>query len=152
MSAAGDLLTQVVDYGIYREIVPDTLPTLTLAALVAIGDNSVIHKLLTLDAADLTILLRLDTPDVQVIAAEATPKDLAWLAAYLADRSPEAAVQLGHDLAQGKQTVAALRLPLPTATSMAVVAPESDATPVPADSAQPPRPSTGSSWRREWCW
>ena len=150
VTAAGDLLPAVVDYGIYREIVPDTLSSLTLAALIAIGDNTVIHKLLTLDAAALAILLRLPTPDVQAIAAAAAPEELAWLAAHLAESSPEAAAQLGHELAQGEQTIAALRLPSPrpeagtpwVRTPVAVAAPVTAATPVTLDST-PPRPLNG---------
>ena len=141
VAVAGDLLPAVVDYGIYREIVPDTLSSLALAALVAIGDNTLIHKVLTLDADDLAILLRLPTQDVQAIAAAATPEELAWLAAHLAELSPEAAIQLGHALAQGGQTIAALRLP-PTATPVMAVAPVIVATPV-ALAPTPPRPLNG---------
>jgi hypothetical protein len=140
VAVAGDVLPAVVDHGIYREIVPDTLSSLALAALAAIGDNTLIHKLLALPASDLTALLQLPTPDLQVIAAGATPEDLGWLAAQIAASSTEAAAELGHRLAQGEQTIAVLRQHPATATPapLAVAAPP--ATPV---TAQPERPLNG---------
>ena len=140
VAAAGDLLPAVVAYGIFAEIGPDTLSPLTLAALASIGDNTLIHKLLTLPAGDLEVLLRLPTPDLQAIAAAATTEELAWLAARLAGSSPDAAAQLGRSLAQGEQSIAALRQPpaTPTPEPVVVVAPVSPVpAPVPAQAERP---------------
>jgi hypothetical protein len=140
VTVAGDLLPAVVEVGIYREIDPDTLTPLALAALAAIGDNTLTHKLLTVPAADLEVLLRLPTPDLQAIAAGATPEDLAWLAAQMAGRPPEVAAQLGRDLAQGEQSIAALRQPPATAAPPPELAAMVE--PPPA-AASEPRPLSG---------
>ena len=81
---AGDDLTKVVSSELYQVIDPVALDELSLAALLAIGDNALIHKLVLLTQADLHTLLQLPTADLQKMAATATVEDLAWMAHHLA--------------------------------------------------------------------
>ncbi len=108
---AGDSLADVVAYQIYRVIDPVALDKLSLAAIVAIGDNEQIHKLLNLAPAQRETLLALPTTDLKAILAQATADELTWLAAYAATLPPDAAAALYADLAAGTTTVAQLRQP-----------------------------------------
>lgn len=104
---AGPALTQVVQYEIYRRIDAATLTPLSLAAIVAIGDNGQIHKLWALEPTKLAVLLGLPASDLAAIVTAATEEELAWLAGLPA---PEVAA-LSAALAAGTTSIAELRSP-----------------------------------------
>jgi hypothetical protein len=113
---SGDQLTHVVSSELYRVIDPLALDQLSLAALLAIGDNTLIHKLVLLAHADLSTLLHLPTADLQTLAATATVAELTWLAHYLAELPAADATAVSGQVARGEVTIAALQAPvLPTA-------------------------------------
>jgi hypothetical protein len=111
MEVAGDQLPKVVELRLFETIDPLTMTTLSLAALLAIGDNSVIHKLRELPTDQLLILLQLPTEDLEQVAATATAEELGWLAVYLPSLSSQQAANVAHELASGQVTIAALQAP-----------------------------------------
>jgi len=111
IALAGDQLPQVVQLRLFETIDPARLTGLSLAALLAIEDNSIIHKLRLLPTNQLLTLLQLPTADLTQVATTAMPDQLGWLAGYLATLSSQQAKQVAGDLASGKQTIAALQAP-----------------------------------------
>ncbi len=109
---AGDDLTKVVSSELYQVIDPVALDELSLAALLAIGDNALIHKLVLLTQADLHTLLQLPTADLQKMAATATVEDLAWMAHHLAGLPTDEAAAVSGEVARGDVTIAALQAPV----------------------------------------
>jgi hypothetical protein len=87
------------------------MSTLSLAALLAIEDNALIHKLRLLPIDQLLILLQLPTADLTQVTTVATPDELGWLAGYLGILSSQEALSVAHELASGKLTIAALQTP-----------------------------------------
>lgn len=108
---AGDNLPRVLELELYQAIDPVAWDELSLAALLAIGDNALIHKLVTLTPADLHTLLQLPTADLRQMAATATVEELTWMAQHLAGLPAEDAVVIGSQVAQGDVTIAALQTP-----------------------------------------
>jgi hypothetical protein len=116
IEVAGDQVAKVVELRLYETIDPLRITTLSLAALLAIGDNVLIHKLRVLPIDQLLTLLQLSTADLTQVAATATSAELEWLAGYLATLSSEQALAVAHELAMGKVTIATLQAP-PVAAS-----------------------------------
>jgi hypothetical protein len=87
------------------------MTTLSLAALLAIDNNSVIHKLRVLPSDQLTSLLQLPSADLKQVVAMTTPEELSWLAGYLAPLPSQDAATALHELASGRVTIAALQAP-----------------------------------------
>jgi hypothetical protein len=86
---------------------------LSLATLLAIGDNVIIHKLRQLPIDTLLTLLRLPSATVAQVATVATADELVWLGEYLAPMSATEAAAVGEQVARGTVTVAALQAPPP---------------------------------------
>jgi hypothetical protein len=108
---AGDQLARVAELRLHETIDPLRMTTLSLAALLAIDDNAIIHKLRLLPIEQLLILLRLPTAELKQIPATATPDELGWLAAYLATLPEKDALAVAHALASGETTIAGLQAP-----------------------------------------
>ncbi len=117
---AGPSLPQVIEHRLHRWIDPAALTPLSLAAIVAIGDNGQIHKLWRLEPTELVELLALPPADLPTIVAGASEQELRWLAGYLAELPATEVAAVGAALAQGTQTVAQLQAP-PTATVTATI-------------------------------
>ena len=100
---------------------------LSLATLLAIEDNSIIHKLRLLPIEELLTLLQLPTAELAQIAATATPDELRWLAGYLSPLPAEQAAAITQGLASGEMTIAALQAP-PAAASREAAASNADRT------------------------
>ena len=111
MDYAGEQLARVVELRLYETIDPHRMSTLSLAALLAIEDNALIHKLRLLPIDQLLILLQLPTADLTQVTTVATPDELGWLAGYLGILSSQEALAVAHELASGKLTIAALQAP-----------------------------------------
>jgi hypothetical protein len=116
---AGPQLAKIVELRLYETIDPLKMTGLSLAALLAIGDNAIIHKLRVLPTDQLLILLQLPTADLKPVATTATPDELGWLAGYLATLPSKQASVVADELASGKQTIAALQAPPTVATELA---------------------------------
>lgn len=84
LELAQDQLPQVVQWRLYETIDPHTMTTLSLASLLAIDDNAIIHKLRVLPANQLLTLLQLPAADLKQIVSTATPEQLGWFAGHLA--------------------------------------------------------------------
>jgi hypothetical protein len=108
---AGDELASVVELQLYETIDPLRMSTLSLAALLAISDNVIIHKLVLLPTDQLLVLLKVPTADLTQVASVATPDELGWLAGYLAKLPSGEANRVAHELASGKVTIATLQAP-----------------------------------------
>jgi hypothetical protein len=117
LEVAGDQVAKVVELRLYETIDPLRITPLSLAALLAIGDNTLIHKLRVLPIDQLLALLQLPTADLTQVAATATPTELGWLAGYLASLPSEQALAVAHELASGKVTIATLQAPPVAASS-----------------------------------
>lgn len=108
---AGTEIARVVELELYETIDPLQISPLSLATLLAIGDNAIIHKLRVLPIDQLRKLLALPTPELAQIAAVATPDELQWLAGYLAELSEKETIAVAHALARGETTIALLQAP-----------------------------------------
>lgn len=108
---AGDHLPEVVELHLYETIDPLQFTPLSLANLLAIGDNAIIHKLQVLSTDQLLILLQLPTEDLRQVTAIATPDELSWLAGYLTTLPATQATAVARELASGKKTIASLQMP-----------------------------------------
>lgn len=111
LEIAGNQLPRVVELRLYETIDPVTMDELSLATLLAIEDNSIIHKLRVLPIEELLTLLQVPKADLAQVAATATPDELRWLATYLATLPAEQAKALAHSLANGELTIATLQSP-----------------------------------------
>lgn len=107
---AGESLPQVLDYQLYRRIDPTALTSLSLAAIVAIGDNGQIHKLWALEPTGLMVLLALPPADLPTIVAGASESELVWLAGYLAELPADEIAAVSAALAQGTLSVVQLQV------------------------------------------
>ena len=114
---AGEQLPRVVELRLFETIDPLILPELSLATLLAIGDNAIIHKLQSLPTEHLLTLLQLPATTLTRVAADATLEDLGWLAEYLAGLPAKEAVTVVHGLESGEMTIATLQSPPVVAAS-----------------------------------
>jgi hypothetical protein len=111
MEVAGEQLPSVVELRLYETIDPLRMTTLSLAALLAVDDNAIIHKLRVLPVDQLLTLLQLPIVDLTQIAAISTPDELGWLAGHLATIPSQEASTVAHEVASGKVTIAMLHAP-----------------------------------------
>lgn len=122
---AGEQLPTVVELHLYETIDPLRMSALSLATLLAIGDNAIIHKLRLLPTDQLLTLLQLSSADLAQVAAVASSVELGWLADYLAMLPEQEANAIAHELATGNMTIATLQAP-PVAKSADSSAPSTD--------------------------
>jgi hypothetical protein len=108
---AGEQLPRVVELRLCETIDPLVLTSLSLASLLAIEDNVIIHKVRALPVDQLLILLELPSEDLRQVATITTADELSWLAGYLAALPTEETAALAHALASGTTTIAALQAP-----------------------------------------
>lgn len=109
---AGADLPRVVELQLYETIVPLQMTRLSLAALLAIDDNAIIHKLRVLPVEQLLVLLQLPTADLKQVVAITTPDELSWFADYLATLPSDEVASVTQELVNGGVTIAALQAPL----------------------------------------
>ncbi len=119
MDSAGDQLARVVELRLYETIDPHRMSTLSLASLLTIEDNALIHKLRQLPTDQLLTLLQLPNEDLVQVTATATSIELGWLAGYLLTLSSDQVRTVAHELANGKLTIAALQAPAVAESSSA---------------------------------
>ncbi|MCC6454587.1 MAG: hypothetical protein IT328_06570 [Caldilineaceae bacterium] len=117
LEVAGAELPRVVELRLYENIDPLQLTTLSLASLLAIEDNAIIHKLAMLPIDQLLVLLQLPSVDLEQIAATASPDELGWFAGYVQTLTSQEAAQVAQELAKGRVTIAALQAPPVVAAS-----------------------------------
>ena len=122
---AGEQLPTVVELHLYETIDPLRMSALSLATLLAIEDNEIIHKLRLLPTDQLLTLLQLSSADLAQVAAVASSVELGWLADYLATLPEQEANAIAHELATGNVTIAMLQAP-PIAESVDSRAPSAD--------------------------
>ncbi len=108
---AGAQLPRVVELRLYESIDPLRMTALSLATLLAIEDNAIIHKLRQLPTDTLLTLLQLSSADLAQIAAAATTAELGWLAGQLATLPPAAAATVVQELVRGEVTIVQLQAP-----------------------------------------
>jgi hypothetical protein len=119
LELAGAQLPRVIELRLYETIGPLQMTTLSLASLLAIEDNAIIHKLAVLSIDLLLALLQLPTVDLKQVAAMATVDELSWFAGYVATLPSQEAAEVAHELARGNLTIATLQAPpLVTAPSV----------------------------------
>jgi hypothetical protein len=132
-----------VELRLFETIDPLILPELSLATLLAIGDNAIIHKLQLVPTEHLLTLLQLPAPTLSQVAADATPEALSWLADYLAGLPAKEAIAVAHGLGTGEVTIATLQSPPVVAASDNVRASDLPSGELPsAQAAQSPSAST----------
>jgi hypothetical protein len=117
---AGPGLEQVVDFGVYRQKTPDDFDQATLAAVLTVGDQAAIDKLLALDRTGLQALVHFAGASLGPMAVNMSLAELRQLLAYLAHpgeatRTPE---DLAARLASREMTVEELLAPPPASTSV----------------------------------
>jgi hypothetical protein len=118
---AGPGLEQVIDFGVYRQKTPDDFDQATLAAVLAVGDQAAIDKLLALDRTELQALVHFAGASLGPMAVNMSLAELRQLLAYLAHpveatrASPE---DLAARLASREMTVEELLAPPPASTSV----------------------------------
>ncbi len=108
---AGEQVPRVVELRLYETIDPLMLTSLSLAQLLAIEDNVIIHKLRMLPMDQLLTLLQLPAAELRHVATTATADELSWFADHLATLPNAEATILASAVASGTTTIALLQSP-----------------------------------------
>jgi len=82
-AVAGDDLSKVVDYGIYRTSNPSDFTAASLKRVLAIGDRVAITRLASIARADREALFDLENTDLKGLARHLTGDELSTLSSYL---------------------------------------------------------------------
>jgi hypothetical protein len=105
---AGERLDEVVAFELYKHLTPERLTRSILDQLLALNNRAAIEKLALLEPGAIEALLTISTNNLNALAAQLSPQELAVVAGYLPLLTPEQKNQLIGQVVSNPQLAALL--------------------------------------------